>query len=137
MENQLLTAVSTSVSNTDNDQLKNPGCNFNFVLEAIQKKTKASLKLNLMKKLLLAITVCTLMASCTKTNYDKIYPVGTKFNYAAGPLSDLVQSGKTPENPFSIDSISPNSYGSAMGYYVSSANGIHYTMSDIDIKPVN
>ena len=90
-----------------------------------------------MKKILLAITLSTLMASCTKTNYDKIYSVGTKFNYAAGPLSDLVQSGITPTNPFLIDSISPNSYGSAMGYCVTSANGIHYTMSDVDIKPVN
>jgi hypothetical protein len=90
-----------------------------------------------MKKLLLAITLCALMASCTKTNYDKIYPVGTKFNYAAGPLSDLVQSGITPKNPFMIDSISLNSYGSAMGYCVTSANGIHYTMSDADIKLVN
>jgi len=90
-----------------------------------------------MKKVLLAITLCALMASCTKVNYNKIYPVGTKFNYAAGPLSDLIQSGMTPTNPFLIDSISPNSYGSAMGYYVSSANGIHYTMSDADIKPIN
>ena len=86
--------------------------------------------------LLAAFTFCTLTTSCSKENYSAIYPVGTKFDYAAGSLHDLVQQETAPTNPFVIDSICPNTYGGMVGYYVSSSNGMHYTMSDTDIKVV-
>jgi len=96
------------------------------------------IKNNKIKNLIcVSVLMLCIITSCTKVNYNKVYAVGTKFNYAAGPLSDLVQSGKTPTNPFVIDSISPGTYGDSMGYHVVSSNGIYYTMSDSDIKEVN
>jgi len=90
-----------------------------------------------MRKLFIIFALAITSASCTKTNYNKIYAVGTRFNYAAGSLRDLIQTGKTPTNPFLIDSISPGAYGDEMGYRVVSSNGIFYTMSDADIKQIN
>lgn len=85
---------------------------------------------------LLWIFLCYALTSCTKENNDKIYPIGTRFDYAVGSLHDLIQQGSTPDDPFVIDSITPDAYGSSIGYYVTSANGMHYTMSDCDIKVV-
>ncbi|MHB8209120.1 hypothetical protein [Mucilaginibacter sp.] len=87
-----------------------------------------------MRKLIMPALIVTIAASCTNINYHTIYPIGAKFNYAAGPLTDLVQSGRVPTDPFTIDSIVPHSYGNWVGYFVTSANGISYTMSNADIK---
>lgn len=96
------------------------------------------------KYILITIAVLMLLAiltGCTKINYDKVYPVGTRFDYAAGPLSDLKNmdgTGRTPTDPWIIDTVIINGYGGGWtAYKVTSANGMHTRMSNADIKVIH
>jgi len=104
-----------------------------------------------MKKLLFCILLLIVgMIACKKDEFYNIYSKGTQFNYKAGSLSDLNQTGAdmntyesctcfpvnaffTPTEPFTIDSLC-DCYISEQGYYVHSANNQKYEMPETSMK---
>lgn len=105
-----------------------------------------------MKKLFFCILLLTAgMIACKKEELYNIYSKGTQFNYTAGSLSDLNQTGAeinayelctcfpvnavyTPTEPFTIDSLCSSCYTTEQGYYVHSANNQKYEMPETDMK---
>src|ERR1700761_1826666 len=77
-------------------------CNLNQPLRMV----KSVFNKNILKMGFVAALLFLLASSCTKENYNMIYPNGTRFNYAGGSLNDLMQGSSTPSNPFVIDSLS-------------------------------
>lgn len=91
-----------------------------------------------MKLLILSIIV--FLCACKKQNDLIIYTPGTQFNYTtSNNISGLKQQHNgtwvIPANPFTIDSICPQSvYPDDMFYYCHSINGNQYQMPESDMK---
>lgn len=84
-----------------------------------------------MKKLFIIISIT--FVSCQKENWVQPIAIGTKFRYDG--LKWLKKpNGDIPTNPFTVDSVDYGAYSGYNGYFVSSKNGLVYTMAPTDIR---